>query len=204
MIFRHVPPLARLVSELSRLPGIGEKTASRLAYHIVQGMSLEEAGRLAGAIVEAKERTRFCGICFNLTERDPCPICRSPQREERIVCVVETPADLWAVEETGEFRGRYHVLHGTISPLKGRGPEAIRLPELLDRVKGGGIEEVLLATNLNLEGNTTALYIGSLLADLGIKVSRIAQGVPAGTDLLLADRAALGAAIEDRKPMKDS
>ncbi|RME52156.1 MAG: recombination protein RecR [Deltaproteobacteria bacterium] len=202
-MFRRVPPLARLVTELSRLPGIGEKTASRLAYHIVQEMSLEGARTLAAAIVEAKEQTLFCSICFNLSDADPCPICRAPERETRLVCVVETPADLWAIEATGEFRGRYHVLHGTISPLKGRGPDDIRLAELLTRVEKEEIEEVLLATNLDVEGNTTALYIGSLLADLGIKVSRIAQGIPAGTDLLYADRFTLGAAIEGRKPIEE-
>ena len=196
----YAAPIARLLEELERLPGIGPKSAQRLAYHILRGDS-EAAERLADAIVEVKQSIRFCSRCFNFAETDLCDICADPQRDASAICVVEEPRDVVAIERTGEFRGTYHVLQGAISPIDGIGPEQLRVRELVDRVSGGEVTEVILATNPNVEGETTALYIARLLKPLSIKVTRIASGLPVGGDLEYADEVTLGRALEARREM---
>lgn len=194
-------PIARLVRELARLPGIGEKTATRLAFHILRAPE-GYARDLAAAILEVKERIRLCSVCMNLTESDPCSMCTDPRREAALVCVVAHPTDLLAVERTGGFRGRYHVLHGVLSPLDGIGPDDLRLRELLARVGGAdGLREVIVATSPNVEGEATALYLAKVLKPLGIRVSRIAQGVPIGGEIEFADGVTLSRAIEGRREM---
>ena len=194
-------PIARLVRELARLPGIGEKTATRLAFHILRAPE-GYARDLAAAILEVKERIRLCSVCRNLTESDPCSMCTDPRREAALVCVVAHPTDLLAVERTGGFRGRYHVLHGVLSPLDGIGPDDLRLRELLARVGGAdGLREVIVATSPNVEGEATALYLAKVLKPLGIRVSRIAQGVPIGGEIEFADGVTLSRAIEGRREM---
>jgi len=196
----YAAPIARLLEELERLPGIGPKSAQRLAYHILRGDS-EAAERLADAIVEVKQSIRFCSRCFNFAETNLCDICADPQRDASAICVVEEPRDVVAIERTGEFRGTYHVLQGAISPIDGIGPEQLRVRELVDRVSGGEVTEVILATNPNVEGETTALYIARLLKPLSIKVTRIASGLPVGGDLEYADEVTLGRALEARREM---
>ena len=196
----YAAPIARLLEELERLPGIGPKSAQRLAYHILRGDS-EAAERLADAIIEVKQSIRFCNRCFNFAEADLCEICADPQRDASAICVVEEPRDVVAIERTGEFRGTYHVLQGAISPIDGIGPEQLRVRELVDRVSGGEVTEVILATNPNVEGETTALYIARLLKPLGIRVTRIASGLPVGGDLEYADEVTLGRALEARREM---
>ena len=196
----YAAPIARLLEELERLPGIGPKSAQPLAYHILRGDS-EAAERLADAIVEVKQSIRFCSRCFNFAEADLCEICADPQRDASAICVVEEPRDVVAIERTGEFRGTYHVLQGAISPIDGIGPEQLRVRELVDRVSGGEVTEVILATNPNVEGETTALYIARLLKPLSIKVTRIASGLPVGGDLEYADEVTLGRALEARREM---
>lgn len=196
----YAAPIARLLEELERLPGIGPKSAQRLAYHILRG-DAESAARLADAIVEVKQSIRFCTRCFNFAEAELCEICADPQRDSSAICVVEEPRDVVAIERTGEFRGTYHVLQGAISPIDGIGPEQLRLRELVDRVSGGDVTEVILATNPNVEGETTALYVARLLKPLGIRVTRIASGLPVGGDLEYADEVTLGRALEARREM---
>lgn len=194
-------PIARLVRELARLPGIGEKTATRLAFHVLRAPEAY-ARDLAAAILEVKERIRLCSVCMNLTESDPCSLCADPRREAALVCVVAHPTDLLAVERTGGFRGRYHVLHGVLSPLDGVGPDDLRLRELLARVgAAGGLREVIVATSPNVEGEATALYLAKVLKPLGVRVSRIAQGVPIGGEIEFADGVTLSRAIEGRREM---
>jgi recombination protein RecR len=191
-------PIARLVKELARLPGIGEKTAQRLAFHILeQGAGYAEA--LAGAITGVVRDVRCCSSCQTLTDRDPCAICADPRREERLLCVVEGVPDLVAIERTHEFRGRYHVLHGALSPLDGVGPNDLRIRELLLRLEREPADEVVVATNPDVEGEATALYLVKLLKPLGIKVTRIAQGVPMGGDLEYADQVTLARALAGRR-----
>jgi recombination protein RecR len=190
-------PVARLVNELARLPGIGPKTASRLAYHLLR-TSREDAVSLAEAILEVKERVRLCSICFNTTESDPCIVCSDPSRDPTI-CVVEEPLDVVALERTGQFRGRYHVLHGAVSPVDGIGPDRLKIRELLERVASTKPEEVIIATNLDLPGEATATYLHRLLAPLGVTVSRPASGLPAGGDLEYADEITLGRALTGRR-----
>ena len=196
----YAAPIARLLEELERLPGIGPKSAQRLAYHILRG-DAEAAARLADAIVEVKHSIRFCARCFNFAEADLCEICADPQRDVSAICVVEEPRDVVAIERTGEFRGTYHVLQGAISPIDGIGPEQLRVRELLDRMSAGDVTEVILATNPNVEGETTALYVARLLKPLGIRVTRIASGLPVGGDLEYADEVTLGRALEARREM---
>lgn len=193
-------PIAHLIEELERLPGIGPKSAQRLAYHILRS-DAEAAGRLAEAIVEVKRSIRFCSRCFNFAEGELCEICADPRRDASVICVVEEPRDVVAIERTGEFRGTYHVLQGAISPIDGVGPDQLRMRELLDRVGGGAIREVIVATDPNVEGETTALYIARLLKPLGIAVTRIASGLPVGGDLEYADEVTLGRALEARREM---
>jgi recombination protein RecR len=193
-------PIARLVRELARLPGIGEKTAQRLAFHILDA-GPEYAGELAGAIVGVVRDVRCCSSCQTLTDRDPCPICADPERDARMLCVVEGVPDLLAIERTREYRGRYHVLHGALSPLEGVTPSDIRIRELLARLESEPAEEVVLATNSDVEGEATALYLTKLLKPIGIKVTRIAQGVPMGGDLEYADEVTLARALAGRREL---
>lgn len=188
--------ISRLIEELSKLPGIGPKSAQRLAFHIIN-MPKEQVSGLASAIVEARENIQYCSQCYNLTDSDLCPICRDKRRNNKIIMVVETPRDLAAYEKTGKYEGVYHVLHGAISPMLGIGPNEIRLKELMLRLQGD-IDEVIIATNSTLEGETTAMYISKLIKPTGIKVSRIASGVPVGGDLEYIDEVTLLRALEGR------
>jgi recombination protein RecR len=192
--------ISKLVGLLTRLPGIGRKTAERLAYYI-----LKEEGAfgqsLARAILEVKERIRFCSICGNLTEQDPCAICRNTQRNRKLVCVVEEAKDIWSIEKIGTYNGVYHVLMGALSPLDGIGPEKLRVQELLARVKADAVEEVIIATDPNVEGDATALYLSRLLKPLGVQVTRIASGLPVGGDLEYADSLTLSRALMGRRAL---
>lgn len=192
------PSFARLVVALGKLPGIGQKTATRLAFFILR-QSSAEAEALAGAIRELKEKTRFCSRCFHLTEADPCSLCTDPGRDERQLCVVEQPQDLLAVERSRSFRGRYHVLQGALSPLDGIGPEQLRIKELLVRLQDHAVEEVVVATNFSVEGEATALYLARLLHPLGLRVTRLAHGIPLGSDLEYIDEATVNRAVEGRR-----
>ncbi len=191
-------PLAALVQQLARLPGVGEKTAARLAFHILRAPP-SYAEELARAIVELRQRLRQCSVCFQLTESDPCPICSDERREPGLLCVVAFPQDLMAIERTGGFRGRYHVLHGVLSPLDGIGPDELRIQPLLARLGAGEVQEVILATSPNVEGDATALYLARLIKPLGIRVTRIASGVPIGGELEYADGVTLNRALEGRR-----
>ena len=193
-------PLNRLVAQLAKLPGIGEKTAQRLAFHILRAPS-GYAQDLSSAIREVVEKVRLCDRCFSLTDQELCGFCRDERRDERVVCVVEGLSDLMAIERTREFKGRYHVLHGVLSPLEGVGPDQLRIKELLARLQGGRIEEVIVATNPDVEGEATALYLTRLLKPMGIRVTRIAQGVPMGGDLEYADQATLARALSARREL---
>ncbi len=193
-------PLAKLINQLSRLPGIGVKTAQRLAFHIMS-MDDEEAKKLADAITEAKEKLRYCSVCGNLTDTDPCGICSDRSRRQDVICVVESPKDVMAMERIREFDGLYHVLHGAISPMEGIGPEDINLKSLILRLQNSRVDEVILATNPNIEGEATAMYIARLLKTSGIKVSRIANGIPVGGDLEYADEVTLLKAMEGRREL---
>jgi recombination protein RecR len=193
-------PIARLVKELARLPGIGEKTAQRLAFHILKAGS-GYAGELAAAVTGVVRDVRCCSSCQTLTDRDPCPICADPERDGQLLCVVEGVPDLVAIERTHEYRGRYHVLHGALSPLDGVGPGDLKIRELLLRLEQAPAAEVVIATNPDVEGEATALYLTKLLKPLGIKVTRIAQGVPMGGDLEYADQVTLARALAGRREM---
>ncbi len=193
-------PLNRLVAQLARLPGIGEKTAQRLAFYILRAPP-EYARDLSVAIAEMVQKVKLCTRCFSLTDQELCGFCRDERRDGKLVCVVEGVADLMAVEKTREFRGRYHVLHGVLSPLEGIGPDGLRIKELLSRIGGGEIQEVILATNPDVEGEATALYLTRLLKPLGVKVSRLAQGIPMGGDLEFADQATLARALSGRREL---
>ncbi len=193
-------PLNRLVVELAKLPGIGEKTAQRLAFHILRSPA-QYAQDLSAAIAEVVKKVRLCQRCFALTEAELCQMCQDPRRDERLLCVVENVADQLAIERTREFRGRYHVLHGVLSPLDGTGPDQLRIRELLNRLRDGGTEEVIVATNPDVEGEATALYLTRLLKPMGLKVTRIAQGLPIGSDLEFADQATLSRALAARREM---
>ncbi len=198
-----IAPVARLIEEFSKLPGVGTKTAQRLTYHVLR-TAPDEARALAAALVAVKEEVAYCSICCNITEvgHDPCAICSDPRRDARRICVVEEPLDVLAVERTGEFGGRYHVLHGAISPIDGVGPEQLRVRELLGRVAGGEVEEVILATNPNLEGEATAMYLGEQLGDRVSSVTRIARGLPVGGDLEYADDVTLIRALQGRRQVE--
>jgi recombination protein RecR len=193
-------PLNRLVASLAKLPGIGEKTAQRLAFHILRAPA-EYAQELAGSIHEVKTKVHLCAKCFSLTEGELCGFCRDTRRDERVLCVVETVADQMALERTREFKGRYHVLHGVLSPLEGVGPDQLRIKELLERLEDGKVEELILATNPDVEGEATALYLTRLLKPMGLRLSRIAQGLPMGGDLEYADQATLAKALSARREL---
>lgn len=196
-----IPSFARLVAELAKFPGVGRKTATRLAFFILR-QPLAEAEALAGAIRELKAKVRFCSNCFHITESDPCPLCTDPGRDERLLCIVEEPQDLIAIERSRSFRGRYHVLHGALSPLDGIGPEALRISELLSRLEAGQVREVVVATNFTVEGEATALYLARLIRPLGIRVTRLAHGIPMGSDLEYVDEATVNRAVEGRREIE--
>jgi recombination protein RecR len=200
-----IAPVARLIEELSRLPGVGRKTAQRLAYHVLRAPA-DEAQALAQALVAVKEQVAYCSTCCNITDVgvDPCAICSDDRRDATRICVVEEPLDVLAIERTGEFRGRYHVLHGAISPIDGIGPERIRARELIARVAEGGVAEVILATNPNLEGEATAMYLADLLAPHVAAVTRIARGLPVGGDLEYADDVTLIRSLQGRRQVERS
>jgi len=193
-----VPSFARLVGELAKLPGIGRKTAARLAFHVLRQPD-SAASALADAILELKRNIRFCSRCFHVTEDDPCPLCTDATRDDRQLCVVEQPQDLLAIERSHAYKGRYHVLHGALSPLDGVGPEDLKLNELITRLGEGGVEELLVATNFTVEGEATALYIARLVKPLGIRVTRPAHGIPVGSDLEYIDEATVTSAVEGRR-----
>jgi recombination protein RecR len=193
-------PVQVLIDEFSRLPGIGPKTASRLTYFLLR-QSPEQSRALAEALTQLKERTRFCSVCFNMTEDDPCPLCRDDQRDAGMVCVVEAPLDVIALERTRSFIGRYHILHGAISPVEDIGPEDLRIKELMARLQNSKVREVILATNPSYEGEATAMYLQKQIAPLGIRITRLARGLPAGGDLEYADETTLARALEGRSEM---
>ncbi|MFZ0664484.1 MAG: recombination mediator RecR [Acidimicrobiales bacterium] len=196
-------PLQPLIDELGRLPGIGPKTAQRLAFHILKVPS-EDALRLADAIVAVKERITLCGRCFNVAQGGECDICSDSRRDPTIICVVEDPRDIMAVEKTQQYRGKYHVLHGALNPIEGVGPDQLKVKELLVRLDPEGIKEVILCTNPNLEGEATAMYLARLMRPLGVKMTRIASGLPVGGDLEYADELTLGRALEGRHEVGDA
>lgn len=187
----------QLVEQFGQLPGIGRKTAHRLALYVLK-MEREEIVTLAKALVNVKDKVRYCSICSNITEADPCQICSNSKRDQHIICVVEEPNDVLALERTNEFKGLYHVLGGALSPLDGVGPDDLRVKELLERLSGSGVSEIILAMNPNVEGEATTLYLSKLLKPLGVKVTRIARGLPVGSDLEYADEATLSRALEGR------
>lgn len=193
----NVPPLENLVDQFEKMPGIGHKTAMRLAYYVLN-LPKAEAEALAGAVIDAHEKIRYCGRCCNLTDRELCPVCGSPSRDQSVICVVETPRDAAAVENTHEFNGVYHVLHGAISPLNDVGPDDLTIKQLLARLGDSEINEVIMATNPTVEGDATALYISRLLKPMGIRVTRLAYGIPVGGDLEYADEYTLAKALEGR------
>ncbi|MCD9625441.1 recombination mediator RecR [Rhabdothermincola salaria] len=197
----YAGPVQDLIDELGRLPGVGPKSAQRIAFHLLK-VSPDDAARLARAITVAKERVTFCTRCFNIAEGAECGICNDPRREAGLVCVVEESRDIVAVEKTGEYKGRYHVLQGAISPIEGIGPDQLRVKELLARLEPEGITEVILCTNPNIEGEATAMYLGRLLKPLGLAVTRIASGLPVGGDLEYADELTLGRALEGRRAVE--
>ncbi len=200
-VMSHYPDaLARLVQEFMRLPGIGPKTAQRLAFFVLR-MEERDVLALASALADAKRKIQRCQVCYNLADAQPCRICSDPRRDSSILCVVEEANDLIAMEKTRTYAGLYHVLEGCLSPLEGIGPETLRLPELLKRVKAGGTKEVILATNPTVEGEATAMYVARLLKPLGLKVTRIARGIPVGGDLEYTDEATLARALEGRRDM---
>src|SRR5690625_3442161 len=198
---RFVQPIAKLIEELTHLPGIGPKTAQRLACHIISTRRVR-AMSLAKTIVEAKEKLRYCSVCCNVTDTDPCRLCSNPgRRKPSLLCVVEEPRDVPALERTREFKGLYHVLHGAISPMDGIGPESLRIKELLQRLEDGVVKEIVLATNSNVEGEATATYLARLIKPMGIRVTRMAHGVPVGGDLEYIDEVTLSRALEGRRDL---
>ncbi|WP_173443819.1 recombination mediator RecR [Selenomonas ruminantium] len=195
---QYIAPLAKLIEHFRALPGIGNKTAVRLAYHVLD-MDAEQAKKLAEAIIEAKEKIGYCNTCFNLSDQNPCVICAAEERDHSVICVVEQPQDVAAMERMRDYRGVYHVLHGALSPLEGVGPDQIRIKELLARLTNDTVKEVIMATNPNVEGEATAMYLAKLLKPMGVKVTRIAHGLPIGGDLEYADEVTLSKAMENRR-----
>lgn len=193
-------PIARLIEEFNKLPGIGPKSAQRLTYHLLRS-SIEEAEALAKAITAVKEKLSLCSTCLNITDSDPCPICRNDERDHTTICVVEEPIDILPLERTKKYKGLYHVLHGAIAPTDRIGPEELKIKELLSRLNGGSVTEVILATNPNLEGEATAMYLHRLISPLNIQVTRLARGLPYGGDLEYADDVTLSRALEGRQQM---
>lgn len=201
-MFEFAEPLNRLIEELRRIPGIGAKTAQRIAFHIL-GMPAEDGDRLAEAIRDAKRSVFYCTRCNNITHVDPCALCADPSRSDDVLCVVEEPFNIASIEKSGAFQGRYHVLLGTFAPLKGVGPEELRVDRLLERVKAGRFREIILATNPTVEGEATALYLVRLLKDSGARLTRLAMGLPVGSDIDFADQVTIKKALEGRTELKD-
>src|SRR3989440_8242810 len=197
---KFAEPMARLIDELKKLPGVGAKSAQRMAFHILRS-GAEDADALASAIRNLKEKLHLCSACNNITDIDPCTYCSNPTRNQRLVCVVEEPTNIAAVEKTRHYNGVYHVLHGAISPLHGVGPEQLRIPSLLKRLENGAVDEVIIATNPTLEGEATAVYLTSLIKRPGVKVTRIATGIPAGSDIEYADEVTILKALEGRREL---
>jgi recombination protein RecR len=197
----YTEPVQDLIDELGRLPGVGPKSAQRIAFHLLK-VPEPDAARLAHAILEVKRRVRFCDTCFNIAESAQCELCSDSRRDPSVICVVEEPKDIVAVERTQEFRGRYHVLQGAINPIEGIGPDQLRVRELLERIRGDVVQEVILCTNPNIEGEATAMYLARLLEPVGINVTRIASGLPVGGDLDYADELTLGRALEGRRSVE--
>lgn len=193
-----VQSVARLIEEFNRLPGVGPRSAQKLAYHLIRAPK-EDARALADSILQMVDNVRFCSVCENVTQQDPCALCADPGRELSAICAVEEPLDVLALERSGAFKGRYHVLHGLLSPMDGIGPERLRIRELLERLKDGAVQEVIIATNPSLEGEATAMYIRGLIAPLGVRVTRLARGLPSGSDLEFADAVTLARALEGRQ-----
>ncbi len=193
-----IAPVSKLIDEFSKLPGIGRKTAQRLAFHVLS-IREDQAQGLANAIVEAKRKTKFCSVCFNITDVDPCIYCANEKRDQSTICVVESSKDVVAIERTREYKGLYHVLHGAISPMDGIGPDDIKLKELIQRLSNTEIQEIIVATNPTIEGEATAMYIARIVSPLGITVSRIAHGIPIGGDLEYADEVTLSKSLEGRR-----
>jgi recombination protein RecR len=193
-------PISRLVEEFKKLPGIGQKTAQRLAFHVLRH-SAEDAYALAAAIRDAKEKIRACSVCNNITDTDPCLYCTSPTRNRQIICVVEEPHNIMPVEKTRQFSGLYHILGGALSPLQGVGPEQLKIKSLIERLKNGAVEEIIIATNPTAEGEATAVYVSKLLKPLGVRVTRIAMGIPVGSDLEYADEITMLKALEGRRDL---
>jgi recombination protein RecR len=194
----YTPPVQTLIDELGKLPGVGPKSAQRIAFHLLK-IPADDVARLATAIAEAKAKVRFCNRCWNVAEGELCPICQDDRRDPTVLCVVEESRDIVAIEKTGEFRGRYHVLLGVMSPLEGIGPEQLKMKELFARLEPEGVQEVILCTNPNTEGEVTAMYIARMMKPFGIRTTRIASGLPVGGDLEYADELTLGRAIEGRR-----
>ena len=193
-------PVSRLIEELGKLPGIGPKSAARLTYYLLR-IPEAEARALAEAIIAVKEKTVLCSSCQNITDSNPCAVCASKERDHSIICVVKDPLDIMALERTGRYRGLYHVLHGVLSPMDGIGPDDLKIKELLQRLKAGSVSEVILATNPNLEGEATAMYLQRLLSPFGVRLTRLARGLPVGGDLEYADEVTLTHALEGRREM---
>ena len=193
-------PLARLIQEFKRLPGIGQKSAQRLSFHVLRG-SQEDAERLAEALLDVKSKLRLCRLCNNISDSELCTFCADPHRDSSVICVVEEPHSILAVETTRQFSGRYHVLHGAISPLRGIGPDQLKIKNLLERFESGEVQELILATNPNVEGEATAAYLARLLKPLGLKVTRIAMGIPVGSDLDFADEVTMSKSLENRREL---
>ncbi|MEE0932341.1 MAG: recombination mediator RecR [Clostridium sp.] len=194
----YTGPISRLIEEFSKLPGVGRKTAQRLAFHVIN-MNINDVEALSKAIVDAKKEIRYCSVCYNITDKAVCSMCSNKNRDDSIICVVEDPRDVAAMEKTKEFNGKYHVLNGVISPMDGIGPDMIRIKELIQRLSNQDVKEIIMATNPTIEGEATAMYIARLLKPMGIKVTRIAHGLPVGGDLEYADEVTITKALEGRR-----
>ncbi|HOL72272.1 MAG TPA: recombination mediator RecR [Bryobacteraceae bacterium] len=196
----YAEPLARLIREFKRLPGIGQKSAQRIAFHVLRAPR-EDAEQLAQAVLDVKDKLGLCQLCNNISDSELCPYCSNPNRDRSVICVVEEPHNIAPIESTGQFSGLYHVLHGAISPLKGIGPEQLRIKNLIERLQSGEVQELILATNPTVEGEATAAYLSKLIKPLGLKVTRIAMGIPVGSDLEFADEVTLTKSLENRREM---
>ena len=198
----HAAAIEKLIEKFEQFPGVGRKSAERMAFYVLERMSDEDAFSFATVITEAKEKVNFCSVCQNLTDTDPCAVCTSPKRDKSVICVVESPEDVSAIENTNEYNGLYHVLHGALSPMDGIGPDDIRINELLLRLSDGTVKEIIMATNPTVNGTATAVYISKLLVPFDVRVTRIAHGIPVGSDLEYADKITLIKAMEGRQPLQ--
>ena len=198
----HAAEIEKLIEKFEQFPGVGRKSAERMAFYVLERMSDEDAFSFASLITDAKEKVNFCSVCQNLTDTDPCAVCTSPKRDKSVICVVESPEDVSAIENTNEYNGLYHVLHGALSPMDGIGPDDIRINELLLRLSDGAVKEIIMATNPTVNGTATAVYISKLLVPFDVRVTRIAHGIPVGSDLEYADKITLIKAMEGRQPLQ--